>query len=159
MTLAALVGFPASSDGIPAVAAFPPEPERPALRRVLGRDLVHLLIARTFFLAGTMIITTLLFYLTRDVLAASSPERTTGLLHAVAAEGVALRTSPRPPCRGSRGVPILFGSGLAIAGVAAAFLVAGAGYVGLLAALEVYCALGAVFLLRVGARGAATGQR
>jgi MFS family permease len=193
----------------------------------MGRDLVSLLIARTFFLAGTLIITTFLYYLTRDVLAAENPQRTTGLLYAVAIAGALLFALPVGRLTETVGeVPILFGSGSAIAVVAVLFLVAGssrpavaiacmlvygacsaaligsgisflvrlvphpavagrvmavftaatfvsqllasltgaalldplnraragAGYLGLVAALELYFALGAVFLLRVGAR-------
>jgi hypothetical protein len=227
VTLGALVGFRASSGGPPSVADSPQEPGPPALRRVMGRDLVSLLIARTFFLAGTLIITTFLYYLTRDVLAAENPQRTTGLLYAVAIAGALLFALPVGRLTETVGeVPILFGSGSAIAVVAVLFLVAGssrpavaiacmlvygacsaaligsgisflvrlvphpavagrvmavftaatfvsqllasltgaalldplnraragAGYLGLVAALELYFALGAVFLLRVGAR-------
>jgi hypothetical protein len=234
VTLGALAGFRASSGGITSVAGSPPEPRPPALRRVLSRDLLCLLVARTFFLAGTLIITTFLFYLTRDVLGAENPERTTGLLYAVAIFGALLLALPLGRLAEAVGeVPILLGSGAAIAAVAVLFIIAGprhpavaaacmlvyggcsaaligsgisflvklvphpavagrvmavftagtfasqllasltgaalldplnraragAGYIGLLAALELYFALGAVFLLRIRARGAPAGRR
>jgi hypothetical protein len=234
VTLGALAGFCASSGSITSVADTRPEPRPPAVRQALSRDLLCLLLARTFFLAGTLIITTFLFYLTRDVLGAENPERTTGLLLAVAILGALLLALPLGRLAEAVGeVPILFGSGAAIAAVAVLFLVAGprhpavgvacmlvyggcsaaligsgisllvklvphplvagrvmavftagtfasqllasltgaalldplnrahagAGYVGLLAALELYFGLGAVFLLRVRARGAAGERR
>ena len=228
VTVLALAGFRAASGSLAPAADPTPSPRPPSLREAMGRDLVMLLIARTFFLAGTLIVTTFLLFMARDVLGAADPERTTGLLYAAAIAGAVALALPLGRLAEAVGeVRILLGSGAAIAVVAALFLVAGprhpavaaacmlvyggssaaligsgisflvklvphpavagrvmavftagtfasqllasltgaalldplnrvragAGYLGLLVALELYLALGAVFLLRVRARG------
>ena len=86
-------------------------------------DLVNLLFARTFFLAGVLIVSTFLVFLVRDVLAAADVRRTAALLYGGTLAGALACAIPAGRLSerfGDR--PLLLAAGAGIALVAPAFI-------------------------------------